>query len=212
MRRLIKLSGACMLLGASISVQAAIINYQESVSGDVAGVPTFTVDTIGTHSISGNLALTDFFNLSTFEDEGTFDTDDFLLNVLPGFSISDVRFSASQFSATSGYIAFEAVMGFRASGNINGNILQNGIVDFISGLPDTTPIAGNPPYVSDIYYLALGRGSACSNCTSVTNSAAWDWTVEFDVNNAAVVPVPAAVWLFGSGLIGLIGIARKKAA
>lgn len=28
----------------------------------------------------------------------------------------------------------------------------------------------------------------------------------------AVVPVPAAVWLFGSGLIGLIGIARKKIA
>lgn len=27
----------------------------------------------------------------------------------------------------------------------------------------------------------------------------------------AVVPVPAAVWLFGSGLLGLIGIARKKA-
>ncbi len=27
---------------------------------------------------------------------------------------------------------------------------------------------------------------------------------------AAVVPVPAAVWLFGSGLLGLIGIARRK--
>lgn len=26
-----------------------------------------------------------------------------------------------------------------------------------------------------------------------------------------VVPVPAAVWLFGSGLIGLIGLARRKA-
>ena len=26
------------------------------------------------------------------------------------------------------------------------------------------------------------------------------------------VPVPAAVWLFGSGLLGLIGVARKKAA
>ena len=24
------------------------------------------------------------------------------------------------------------------------------------------------------------------------------------------VPVPAAVWLFGSGLIGLIGVARRK--
>lgn len=30
--------------------------------------------------------------------------------------------------------------------------------------------------------------------------------------NPAVVPVPAAVWLFGSGLIGLVGIARRKKA
>jgi len=29
--------------------------------------------------------------------------------------------------------------------------------------------------------------------------------------NVAVVPVPAAVWLFGSGLVGLAGIARKRA-
>jgi hypothetical protein len=29
-------------------------------------------------------------------------------------------------------------------------------------------------------------------------------------NVTAVVPVPAAVWLFGSGLLGLIGIARRK--
>jgi hypothetical protein len=27
-----------------------------------------------------------------------------------------------------------------------------------------------------------------------------------------VVPVPAAVWLFGSGLLGLVGVARRKAA
>ena len=30
--------------------------------------------------------------------------------------------------------------------------------------------------------------------------------------NQTVVPVPAAVWLFGSGLIGLIGVARRKTA
>ena len=29
-------------------------------------------------------------------------------------------------------------------------------------------------------------------------------------HRAPVVPVPAAVWLFGSGLIGLIGVARRK--
>ena len=30
--------------------------------------------------------------------------------------------------------------------------------------------------------------------------------------NISQVPIPAAVWLFGSGLIGLVGIAGKKAA
>jgi len=31
-------------------------------------------------------------------------------------------------------------------------------------------------------------------------------------DDAAVVPVPAAVWLFGSGLIGLVSLARRKKA
>ncbi len=30
--------------------------------------------------------------------------------------------------------------------------------------------------------------------------------------NISAVPVPAAVWLFGSGLLGLVGVARRKAA
>jgi hypothetical protein len=37
-----------------------------------------------------------------------------------------------------------------------------------------------------------------------------DWGVENVRMDVQVVPVPAAVWLFGSGLIGLVGIARRK--
>ena len=35
--------------------------------------------------------------------------------------------------------------------------------------------------------------------------------VVFDGTSVAPVPVPAAVWLFGSGLLGLAGVARRKA-
>ena len=31
-----------------------------------------------------------------------------------------------------------------------------------------------------------------------------------DLTMTVVFPVPAAVWLFGSGLLGLIGVARRK--
>jgi len=36
------------------------------------------------------------------------------------------------------------------------------------------------------------------------------WAVHDGDVGAAVVPVPPAIWLFGSGLIGLIGVARRK--
>jgi hypothetical protein len=50
------------------------------------------------------------------------------------------------------------------------------------------------------FLLHIQTGDPC--CAG--GSLFWD-----DVSLTAV-PVPAAVWLFGSGLIGLIGIARRR--
>ncbi|HED13494.1 MAG TPA: VPLPA-CTERM sorting domain-containing protein, partial [Gammaproteobacteria bacterium] len=38
--------------------------------------------------------------------------------------------------------------------------------------------------------------------------------VNYTVNAGGhvVVPVPAAAWLFGSGLVGLVGVARRRKA
>lgn len=71
----------------------------------------------------------------------------------------------------------------------------------ISGL-DTQPlISGNVSYTGGTLQgnLTGGRLELATAGSSVAGKL------------GAVVPVPAAVWLFGSGLIGLVGIARRKA-
>ena len=45
-----------------------------------------------------------------------------------------------------------------------------------------------------------------------TGSMSFVGNPDLTAASAAVVPLPAAVWFFGSGLLGLIGIARRKKA
>ena len=51
---------------------------------------------------------------------------------------------------------------------------------------------------------------------SAEGAATWtlgsNGTLTYSVPAPAAVPVPAAAWLLGSGLIGLVGVARRKSA
>ncbi len=44
------------------------------------------------------------------------------------------------------------------------------------------------------------------------SGASWKATGPATITSSSVVPVPAAVWLFGSGLLGLVGTARRRSA
>jgi len=55
-----------------------------------------------------------------------------------------------------------------------------------------------------------GAGSAGGQGTDFVTFDRWAWAVHD--GNVSAVPVPAAVWLFGSGLLGLVGMARRKKA
>jgi len=60
-----------------------------------------------------------------------------------------------------------------------------------------------------VFSMGKSSGSGPGNlATLFTSNASADVTVTYNYTTA--VPVPAAVWLFGSGLLGLVGVARRK--
>jgi len=86
--------------------------------------------------------------------------------------------------------------GFTVFGRVIGNGMD--VVDAIAALPVWDATGGNPssPF-GDLPLIGYTSGPVTgANLAMVTNVSA--------------VPVPAAAWLFGSGLLGLIGVARRQ--
>ena len=63
------------------------------------------------------------------------------------------------------------------------------------------------PSPTSAWLFDMSNGSQGLN--SKTNSP-YAWAVQS--GDVSAVPVPAAVWLFGSGLLGLLGVAKRKSA
>ena len=78
-----------------------------------------------------------------------------------------------------------------------------------------------PALVGPLSFTAENVGTAVFSLSASTSSvvggffSAVTFTEQFPDfigTTVTIVPVPAAVWLFGSGLLGLIGIARRRTA
>ena len=72
--------------------------------------------------------------------------------------------------------------------------------------------AGVPTlWFNDGYFSRLDYSSSDKQFDSyIDGFYGSDFSGEWDYAELTSVPVPAAAWLFGSGLIGLIGVARRK--
>ncbi|VAX13554.1 hypothetical protein MNBD_GAMMA24-1195, partial [hydrothermal vent metagenome] len=66
---------------------------------------------------------------------------------------------------------------------------------------------GVPVYYTDLVFNAAGTGFD-TRVTELPN--VWKLTSAGDLSYVSAVPVPAAVWLFGSGLLGLVSVARRR--
>ena len=88
----------------------------------------------------------------------------------------------------------------------NGRVLTDGFL--FTGYPDiTSTYNGNPACSNGQFcaeFSAIGDNDPLINRTGA-------WAIDIlGVTSASVVPIPAAVWLFGSGLLGLTVLARRQ--
>jgi len=82
----------------------------------------------------------------------------------------------------------------------------------------TYNVAGSTGFGTTLGQLSLGTDDGIGG-SPMDNGPFTDFNANFDITSVTVtsvvtspVPVPAAVWLFGSGLIGLAGVARRRKA
>ena len=140
------------------------------------------------------------------------------LNGGSGFSdAAGITFDSPEIGAFSATDALGTTVGLGTLGSVKGfdfDPLAGSIIDFIEiggwSFQLDSAVAATPR--SDSQLFISGTGILTGNGYDAT---AAQWT--FSSNNLndysmtlTAVPVPAAVWLFVSGLLGLAGIARRR--
>ena len=129
------------------------------------------------------------YNGSSVNNNGLFD------NVAPLWGDNHCAIATNECLAGEGYSAFYTDVA------ISPNIRSIGVIyDDI-----TNPVTVN------IDYINLNYGTIGKNLINSDYGHALVRVSAVSVPAASAVPVPAAVWLFGSGLVGLIAVAKRKA-
>jgi hypothetical protein len=74
--------------------------------------------------------------------------------------------------------------------------------------------------IFDVNWLAIGTSYSVYATADVDKSKSWSIAddsaqtgeIQLSVEPPSAVPIPAAAWLFGSAILGLLGVARRKKA
>jgi len=181
MKNLTKVIFTCFALLLSSTVSAATINGSLGVGG--------------VYAATGGSDLSDVSLLTLTNVGATFAVDDIAL-----FVVGDPAVVANGILNLDSFVAganFWTVEGF--------------MLDITSLEIDSAPRTESALLLSGAGILSgNGYEATIANWTFSTQSLT-SYSMTATASGIAAIPVPAAAWLFGSGMIGLVGVARRRA-
>jgi len=215
----------CTLFLSILSTQThAVLVYEQPWGGTVTGPFSQTQGNIpsNTQEIADNFTALDNWTISGVTWHGSYNGSplpansnvSFLLRIYSetnGLPAANPLYEQSVLPTYTATTSTSTLFGYEFSADLlSPFLLQSGSNYWLSIQDDDT---GTPNYIWNGNVLGTGDGFA------VRKAGAWaasDVTNIYDVTDRAfslyTVPILPTLWLFGSGLLGLIGITRHKKA
>ena len=193
-KAVIRAATASVLLMASFAASAATIELTPGVVNETVG-NSFMLDLVGRDFVQGTNGST---SAGTSGGGVTITWDSSIIDLQGGLAGLNITFIGDQNFGTgptlgAGTLSFGVASLF---GDPNANF-DIATLTFDAVMPGGPITAGVDVSLTDVW----------SDYDSNTNMTPTGVGSEITIN---AVPVPAAVWLFGSGLLGLVGMARRR--
>ena len=186
--------GALVLL-VSGQVNAAIIDYDESLDGDISGNPNFHLDAVGANTWRGSVSFSGLGH----------DFDDFSITLATPLQIT--AYSVVLSNPVVEDVSAEAIIRWILSESDPTTLQQDNFDVFTSAQTmEVGPVI--TPFSAAV--LNLSQSASCRGCPSSSYLFGADYLVTVVTGAIPAVPVPAAIWLFGTGLLGLIGFSKRR--
>ena len=200
------ISAVTAALVVSTSANAALVGRLAATTGGTDYQAYYDTDADLTWLANANAAGT-YFNWAAANSWAA----DLVVGGNDNWRLADADTTCSGRGCTGGEMGnlFYNVLGGRAESRIadvhnsNYNLFSNVQSDFYWSATESYPYNGTQAWLYDMY-------GGIPDYYGVDQRNGYAWAVQS--GDVSAVPVPAAVWLFGSGLVGLVGLARRKKA
>jgi len=141
------------------------------------------------------------FGYLNFTDDGFGNTD--TLSFLFDYSLSYTTSLTNDVAGDQAFVRFETTVGLTDD--------DSGITTTLDLFPESAP--GQISELSNAAGTIMPGGTTSGSFSLDLAGSIGYFDIDANARTSSfvnAVPVPAAVWLFGSGLIGLVGLARRK--